>query len=396
MTALAAFTEALAKSCENDTFVRLALTSATDQDAPVQRILARLVLLKGVLHLSFTLREERRDTTKNLPLQEGLAFVGHQLASQFRSAMLATTAADWQLQNATGADQKLIRHRASETKPQRRTHDEAKPTFLGEPARPFLQALSILDEKGKPRPKLADKHAQIDRYTEILFHLAKDCGFATATEPGAPLRLVDVGCGKGHLTFAAWHLGKNLLSRDVEVLGIEARGELVAAANALAKPLCGDSLRFVRGDIETAELPRMDGLVALHACNTATDHAIRRGLEARAKLIVVAPCCHQEVRPQLASPEPLTEALRHGLLKERMAEWATDALRAMVLEANGYTVKVIEFVSSEHTGKNLMLAAVRRDEPLDENASASLRERIAAFRSFFGIEHQALDHLASH
>ena len=391
VTALSDFLQHLAKSCENDSFVRLALSTATDETAAVQRIHARLVELQGALHLSFTLREERRDTTQNLSVREGLAFINKQLRGPFRSAMLATTAADWQLQSAAAADAKLIRHRASETRAPRRTHDTEKPTFLGEAAQPFLKALSIVDDHGRPRPKLADKHAQIDRFTEILFHLAQDCGFGDTPSDSKPLRFVDVGCGKGHLTFAAWHLGKNVLQREVLVIGVEERGELVAAANALAKPLCADSLQFVRGDIQHVELPAMDGLIALHACNTATDHAIRRGIAARSKLIVVAPCCHQEVRPQLAAPEPLSTALRHGILAERMAEWATDALRTMVLEWAGYKTKAIEFVSTEHTGKNLMLAGVRIDAGIAPEEQTALRAKIDAFRAFFGIGTHALD-----
>jgi hypothetical protein len=152
-------------------------------------------------------------------------------------------------------------------------------------------------------------------------------------------------------------------------------------------------LQFVQGDIEHVPLPNIDVLVALHACNTATDHAIRRGVQSRARLIVVAPCCHQEVRPQLASPEPLAEVMRHGLLAEKMAEWATDGLRALVLEWAGYSTKVIEFVSSEHTGKNLMIAGVRGEAVPGPEAKAKLGAKIAAFREFFGIRRHALDAL---
>jgi hypothetical protein len=143
----------------------------------------------------------------------------------------------------------------------------------------------------------------------------------------------------------------------------------------------------VRGDIDTVPLPSVDALVALHACNTATDHAIRRGIELSAQLIVVAPCCHQEVRPQLGQPEPLAAALRHGLFAERMAEWATDALRLLTLEWAGYRAKAIEFVSSEHTGKNLMIAAVRRKTPGDTETRA---RAVVEFAAFHGISRQRL------
>lgn len=393
MTALASFLEHLRASCADDSFVRLSLSSPSASAAPLERVLVRLVALRGDRQLSLTLRERRRDTTHNLAIDDGIAEIAQRLRTQFAGALLATTAADWQLQLGGERGDRLIRHRASSPTAPVRQHDEKKPTLLGETAQPWLAGLGIVDALGRPRRNLADKHAQIARYVEILAHLARDCGFGAADAADRTVRLVDVGCGKGHLTFAAWHLLKNVLECAPVVHGVETRGELVDGANQLAQSLgIAAEVQFVGGDIGTVELPPFDVLVALHACNTATDAAIRRGVQGGARLVVVAPCCHQEVRPQLASPEPLAAALRHGLLAERMAEWATDALRAMVLEWAGYRTKVIEFVGSEHTPKNVMLAAVRTD-PLTPAARQAARQAIARFREFFGIGHCALDEL---
>ena len=387
---LATFLQRLAEACADDSFARLTLSSPADQGAPVQRIVARLVEIQGGRCLSFTLREAKRDTTRNVAIADAPAFVEGELA-RFRAAMLATTAADWQLQLGDGGD-KLIRHKPSQKAKPARAHDESKKTYLGVDAMPWLQALDLVDQQGRTKPKLADKKAQLDRYVEILAHLAQDCGWGAGQEQ-PPLRLVDVGCGKGHLTFAAWHLVANVLRRPVEAIGVEARPELVEQANARAAAVGAHGLRFLAGDIGTAPLPAVDALVALHACNTATDHAIRRGIEARAKLVVVAPCCHQEVRPQLGTPAPLGPVLRHGFMAERMAEWVTDGLRALVLEWAGYRTKVVEFVSSEHTGKNVMIAGVRDDAPRSEAQLAEARARIDAFKAFFGVGAQALDPL---
>ena len=392
MTALSDFLARMSASLDDDSFVRLSLTSPTERAEPLQRILGKLAEVKGVRCVSFTLREERRDTQKNLPFPEAIRFVKEQLSGSFCAAMCATTNADWQLQDLDGDGGKLIRHKASTNVAPKRAHDDEKPTFLGAKAQPWLQALALVDENGRPRSKLADKLAQIDRYTEILSHLADDCGWRNAAADAAPLRIVDVGCGKGHLTFAAWHLAKNVLARNVEAIGVEVRPDLVEKANELARSANCDGLSFVRGDIDSTPLPKVDALIALHACNTATDHAIRRGVELGAQLIVVAPCCHQQVRPQLAAPEPIAFALRHGLFAERMAEWATDALRTLVLEWAGYTTKAVEFVSSEHTGKNLMLAAVR-GKPLSDAERQERRARVDAFRAYFSIEKSALDAL---
>ncbi len=390
MSPTATFLQHLAAACADDTFARLTLSSPKDPDADVQRVVARLVEIQGERCLSFTLREAKRDTTQNVPLADAPAFVERQLR-RFGAAMLATTAADWQLQQGDG-DGKLIRHKPSQKAKPARAHDESKKTFLGADATPWLQALDIVDQQGRTKPKLADKKTQIDRFVEILAHLAQDCEWLPGDDQ-PPLRVVDVGCGKGHLTFAAWHLVANVLRRPVDALGVEVRPELAAQANERALAVGAQGLRFVAGDIGTVPLPDVDALVALHACNTATDVAIRRGVAARARLIVVAPCCHQEVRPQLGSPAPLGPVLRHGFMAERMAEWATDGLRALALEWAGYRTKVVEFVSSEHTGKNVMIAGVRDDAARTDAQRAEARARYDAFKAFFGIGAQALDPL---
>jgi hypothetical protein len=146
----------------------------------------------------------------------------------------------------------------------------------------------------------------------------------------------------------------------------------------------------VRGEIASVKLEQVDALIALHACNTATDDAIRRGIGLGAKLIVVAPCCHQEIRPQLGRPEPLASVLRHGIMAERMAEWATDGLRALFLEWAGCRTKLMEFIGGEHTPKNLMIAAVREREPFDDE---TIQAQIIALKQFLGIKQHALDPL---
>src|SRR6185369_8371659 len=127
------------------------------------------------------------------------------------------------------------------------------------------------------------------------------------------LQLADMGCGKGYLTFGAWHLFHRVWKQPVRVIGVETRVDLVATTNKLARQIKADGLEFVAGTIESVKLPCADALIALHACNTATDDAIRRGIELGAKLIVVAPCCHKEVRPQLGKPGPFATVLSHDL-----------------------------------------------------------------------------------
>jgi hypothetical protein len=202
-----------------------------------------------------------------------------------------------------------------------------------------------------------------------------------------------MGCGKGYLTFGLWHLFARVWKRPARVIGVEVREELVNSTTALTRAIGANGLTFVAGTIENTALPSVDALIALHACNTGTDDAIRRGIELAARLIVVAPCCHQELRPQLGRPAPFAPVLAHGIMAERMAEWATDGLRSLFLEWAGYRTKMIEFVSTEHTPKNLMIAAVRDGKPF---TSPAARDRVEQFKGFFGIKHHALDSLLTH
>jgi len=208
------------------------------------------------------------------------------------------------------------------------------------------------------------------------------------SEFGAPTR--GHGLRQGYLTFGAWHLFRRVWQQPARVIGVETREDLVSTTNRLAQQIKAEGLEFVRGTIESVKLPPVDALIALHACNTATDDAVRRGIELGAKLIIVAPCCHKEIRPQLGKPEPFASVLRHGVMEERLAEWVTDGLRALFLEWAGYRTKVMEFVASEHTPKNLMIAAVREREPF---ADVAVRTRIEELKKFFGIERHALDAL---
>ena len=169
------------------------------------------------------------------------------------------------------------------------------------------------------------------------------------------------------------------------------RPDLVALTNQAARELQFERLEFVPGTIGNfAAPPGIDVLIALHACDTATDDAIHQGIRAGAALIVTAPCCHKEVRRQLQSPAVLQDVFKHGILSERQAESITDAIRALVLEIHGYQASVFEFISNEHTGKNLMIAASKRSQPLPPEP---LRKRLAELLSFFSIADQRLARL---
>ncbi len=369
--------------CVRDgTLVKLTLGKPRGADATLRHLFVRPVEIRGTTHLSFVWRHDRQDITKNYPREDALTALAPLFGTDFHSAHLFTTARLVQLEYSKKGEPRLTYGPPAEEKPDT-AHDRPKQRLLTEASDPWMQALGVMTPAGSVREGMADKHRQIHKFTEILSHLAAGAGLPTHR----PLEIADMGCGKGYLTFAAHDYFNLVARRPAQVRGLEAREELVTLCNRVARDTARPSLNFVQGTIGSATLPALDLLIALHACNTATDDAIARGVQAGAALIVVAPCCHQELRPQLHPAPVLAPALAHGIFAERHAEFATDALRALLLEWAGYDTKVFEFISTEHTAKNVMIAATKRDgEARTEAAALKVRELAA----FYGVKTQSL------
>lgn len=355
--------------------------------SPVRAIEMRPVCIKRGWHFSFTFKYATRDEVKNFDPPQGLDYL-EQLLGSFQSAYLSSTKGDWQLQT-TADGPRLVEHAARVKETPSPRHDRPKQTWVGASAQDWLLGLGVTTADGRIIAQQADKHRQIARFGEILSHLARAAGWGPPAKP-MPLTLADMGCGKGYLTFGVWHLFRRCWQWPVQVWGVEQRAELVELANGLARRIRADGLFFHAGQIADAPLERLDALIALHACDTATDDALLRGIRAGARLLMVSPCCHKQLRPQLGRPAPLAPLLQHGLLAGRLAEWLTDGLRALYLEWAGYETRVVEFVSSEHTPRNLMLAGVLRHPPFGRPA---LRQQILELKSFFAIQQHALDPL---
>jgi hypothetical protein len=198
-----------------------------------------------------------------------------------------------------------------------------------------------------------------------------------------------MGSGKGYLTFGLWHHLRRNLGIEAQVTGIETRAELVLLCNDAAAAHGCEGLRFIAGEIHSVELQPAEIVIALHACDTATDDTLAHAIATGARVIVSAPCCHKEVRPQLQPPAELEPLLRDGIQRERMAELLTDAVRARLLEASGYRTQVFEFVSTEHTAKNTMITGVKIDSPRQDRLDAARAEALAILKRF-GVTHQRL------
>jgi hypothetical protein len=316
-----------------------------------------------------------RTTDENLDGTELAALLRSAIGGVFRQALLHEQDADWQVLAGRGEPRVL---RRPPTRPTASgAHDRAKRHLLpeGMPV-PFLVALGIQTADGRVRSQRRSKFRQVNRFVELVDDVVGDL-------PGGRLQVVDFGSGRAYLTFALHDLLTRVHGRQVDLLGLDLKPEVVAECEALARRLDAQGLRFQLGDIAEADLGGVDLVVSLHACDTATDAALERAVRAGADVILAVPCCQHELLGQLSN-DVLRPLLRHGTLKERFAAEVTDAARARLLEIAGYDVQVVEFVPLEHTPKNVLLRATRTDRP--ERDRERLRAEYRAFADALGID----------
>jgi SAM-dependent methyltransferase len=379
------FLESLTESITTADFRKLTLGKLRGELSDAEHVYVRLVRLKKGQRLTFVHRHPTSDITKNYPVSDGLALIRSWLGETCLAASLFTSNQRFQLLFNRRGKPRL--HRSTKGVPdctdpvQPLDHDRSKKRLLQDER--FLEPLGILDSQGKPRAQAGDKYRQVHQFVENVAPLLQ------SLRPGDRVRFVDMGCGKGYLTFA---LHRYLQERglDVQTIGIERRAALTDDANAIVQDLRYTGIIFRPGEISNARLPEVDLLVALHACDTATDDAIFRGIQAGCRWIVVSPCCQHELRPQLQSPAGMEPLFRYGIQLDRMTEAVTDALRCLYLKAYGYTTRLQEFVDPEHTARNLLMIATK--SPRNPDRSELLR-RAKAFEEQFGIKTQRLAEL---
>jgi hypothetical protein len=376
------FFEAVERAVHDGVLAKLTLGKHRGADATLQNVFVRPIQLRAGPRLSFVYRHTTRDETHNLALSEALALLRRLVPTEFRDAHLFTPLHTFQFSGDDDGGGKL-RVIAAKDAPKAPPpgHDRVKQRLVPEDA-PWLRDLDVTTGPGVVRAQMVAKFRQINRFVELLTPLIEDL---RAASTGAPITVTDMGCGKGYLTFAI----ASVFSDATTVVGVDRRPELVAAANVTAKRCGLRNLSFVTGEIAGYASERCDLLIALHACDTATDEALAKGIEAGARGLVVSPCCQKELRPQLTPDPVLAPALVHGIFQERQAEFVTDALRALLLEWAGYQTRVMEFISTEHTAKNLLITGVRQGEARTEKSAEAVR----AFARFYGIQRHALANL---
>jgi SAM-dependent methyltransferase len=371
-----------------------------NRTVPFRRVELRYVDLKAGRRLQVTSYDDTQAHTRNLvPGEESRAEVLSLLRSGYASWHVDTLSASVQARVTKKGKVMVHRGAPAVTDPAAvdRSHDRAKLRRL-DADDPLFRVLGVTASDGRVKPSRVAKFRQVQDLLAALDPVVDD---AVALGPGdalsdeRPLRVVDLGCGNAYLTFAAFRYLTAVKGIPVAAVGVDVKAQAHGHnADVAAELEMADHVRFVQSDIASVELDDPPDLVlALHACDTATDDALARAVRWETPVVVAAPCCHHDIQRQLAgsaSPAPYPLVTRHAILRERFADVLTDALRAAILRQAGYRVDVVEFVDSAHTPRNALIRAVRSPGVARDEA----REEYDAMVQAWGVRPALADRLA--
>lgn len=373
-------------------FVKLTLGSYHGNDPALKNVYVKPVLIKNKEMFSFTYRYQTRDITKNHEQHEAYNLLSSWISNHaFHALSIFLTSNHVIFQrNKNGKWTKRQEKPASKTT-RVLSHDKPKERKLPDTQRHYLHALRLTDAQGNVYKNTQDKWKQINHFIELL---STELEHLPAQDT---IQVVDMGSGKGYLTFALYDYLTNVLHRNTGIKGIEWREDLVQLCNDIATEASFSQLHFAQGSIADYQHgeEKLHLLMALHACDTATDDAIFKGIQHQAQLIVVAPCCHKQIRRELEKNQPSNDLdfmTGHGIFLERHSEMLTDSMRMLILEYFGYKTKALEFVSDTHTPKNVLIIATFKG--IDPSEQKKIKKKLHSLKSYFGVGEHYLEKLA--
>ncbi len=346
-------------------------------DVPWQKVNLRPLIIREQPHIQISYFDGRQDTSKNYPLDDIEAQLDTLLSDGFSNIHVRTVSGDLQVR-ITKKGKVMIHEQPGQYQQPMLSHDRRKhqPLPAGEP-NPFLQAVGIMTPAGKVKARMQAKFRQINAFLRLIQETGE-------LERAETLSVVDCGCGNAYLTYAAHYYLNDVLGVPTQTVGVDVREELVRNHAETATQHGWHGMAFEVSRILDFQPPAApDMVLALHACDTATDEALAQAVAWESHLIFSAPCCHHHLQQQLSQQQvsPFEGVMRHGILRERMGDILTDALRALILRIMGYQTQVFEFISTEHTARNLMIRAVRSVSPGDRQ----FVEEYLALKSFWGV-----------
>ena len=416
------FINKLESSLKDGSFVKLTLSkprveahgrASSDEYKDLRNVYVKPIILRNEKMYSFTYRYERRDETKNYDAKQSLEVITKLISEIFLNASLFTLTEDVTLLISKKGKSTVMTKAVKEQRDQNVEHDKIKNRLIN-PENPWwFKGLTTRD--GKVTADMQHKFKQICKYVEIVDGVMKNVKF------DGKIRIADMGAGKGYLTFALYEYLTQKCKYDIQMEGVEIRPDLVMKINEIIKESEMKDFRFVESSIEDYDCQQttdnsqqtssnfsdsqpynfsdsqilrfsdsIDVLIALHACNTATDDAIIKGIESGAKLIICAPCCHKQIRQEMEKSKVVDAITRYGIFMERQAVMITDTIRALIMEYFGYKTQVMEFIEMEHTPKNVLLVGRKVGEPSTEDKERILNE-IKSLKERYGIERHYLE-----
>lgn len=355
--------------------VKMVFSDRRRKSTEYRKITLRPVSIKGEYMYQAEYHYDKKVTHRNIPYYEGVDFALETVRDTFKQVNIFTEDEDIQVL-ASKADRPAVRRKPASRPEADLSHDRKKRYLLrdGQPC-DFLIELGVMSPEGRIYKSHYAKFRQINRFLEIA-----DNAFSDLPSEGR-IRVVDFGCGKSYLTFALYHYLKIIRGRDVEIVGLDLKKDVIDFCNSTARRLGYDRLKFITGDIADYESDGADMVVTLHACDTATDYALINAVRWHSRVILSVPCYQHELFRQIE--EPVNDSwLKHGILKDKFTELLTDALRGLRLESAGYKVDMIEFTSLEHTSKNIMIRATA--DPSADRKKAS--DEYEALKAMYNVK----------
>ncbi len=330
-----------------------------DQAVPWVKVIVRPVLVRGKKHTQFSYFDAKKDITKNYQGDEAASMLEELLACGFKNMHVQTTRKESSMTITRSGKALITSKSVKQAREANLSHDRQKTMLLtAADAAPFLKAVGIMTQDDRIKADMQSKFRQINEFLKLVQQTGELEKFATL-----PLHVVDCGCGNAYLTFAFFYYLNHVLKIPTRLTGIDVNGELLTRHAEKSLSLDWSDLTFqTTGIIDFQPEKPPDIVLALHACDTATDEALAQGIRWQSKLIISAPCCQHHLQVQLdhqPTPAPFVPVERHNILKERLGDILTDAFRALILRIMGYQTDVVQFVSSEHTAKNLLIRAVK-------------------------------------
>lgn len=352
--------EELRKSSD---IVKLSASNPLNKDCEFLRIVIRVVGNKNRVVFQAEQFTTKQVFHVNLKSEQLFNWVSDNIFGKYKQTLIVTRNQEvTYLINSKGSVKRLCRN-VTDNAVIAQSNNRRKNYLLNEGDDiPVFRELGIFTKENKVVNSMYDKFKQINRFVEILNDVFKDFD-------GDKLTLLDFGCGKSYLTFVIYHYFKEIKKIDATIIGYDLKADVVANCNGLAQKYGYDNLQFVVADVSKDKLydQKIDAVVSLHACDTATDYALHYAVTHNAKYIFSVPCCQHEVNQSIQKGGDLDMLLKYGIIKERVSALLTDSIRAMLLEDEGYSVDVMEFVDLAHSPKNLMLRAVKTHGKSSQN-----------------------------